>query len=390
MKIPYTKHFLEDDDLAELVAAVKSGVLAQGELNEAFEKELALYFGVSEAITFNSATSALHGACVALGVTAGDSVWTSAISFVASANCAKLCGAKIDLVDVDPTTGNMCIDSLEKKLANASKLPKVVIAVHLGGNVMDMERLKALSLDYHFKVIEDASHAMGSVQKGVKTGAVACSDICVFSTHPAKIITTGEGGVATTDTLDLASSLRLFRSHGVVKLDSSWIAGTNGGLVDYDQVQIGGNYRLSEMGAALGRTQLSKIEIFLEERRRLARVYKDELASFGFKFLIDDNVHDEASWHLCQIRPEGKVNDPQKEFWSRRAVLKLRASGIGSTVHYIPICNHSFFSSEAGDPNLFEQAQIHYRSTISIPLYVGLSEAEQEFVISHVRSLSDR
>lgn len=373
--IPYGKQNLSADDIAAVVQVLQSDFLTQGPQVPAFESSLKHYCGAQYAVAVNSATSALHIACLALGVGPGDTVWTSPITFVASANCALYCGAQVDFVDIDPLTLNLSVEQLANKLAAAKmagSLPKVVIPVHLCGEPCDMAAIKQLADEYGFAIIEDASHAIGAHYRNGKTGNCAYSDITVFSFHPVKIITTAEGGLCTTNRPDLAAKMAQLRSHGITR-EAAEMEGVPDGAWYYQQTDLGFNYRMTEMQAALGVSQMTRLETFIARRQILAAQYDDLLASLPVKrpYRHPDN---RSALHLYPIQTA-----PEQ----RKAVFDyLRSHGIGVNVHYIPVHTQPYyrrrFGFAVGD---FPHAEHYYARAISLPLYADLSDEAQQQVV---------
>lgn len=367
--IPYGRQDISDEDISSVVATLKSEHLTQGPQVTEFEKKVALYAGANFGVAVNSATSALHIACLALGVTKGDLVWTSPITFVASANAALYCGATIDFVDIDPCTYNMSVDALQLKLAAAKRegqLPKVLIPVHLAGQSCDMKAIHALGQEYQFKIIEDASHAIGAEYLGEKVGSCAYSDICVFSFHPVKIITSAEGGIALTNNALLAERMNLFRTHGITR-DIDLMGGVSDGPWYYQQIALGFNYRMTELQAALGKSQMSRLEQFVQERRRLAREYDALLANLPIQ-LPYQHSNSLSAFHLYPIWVNQKALGV-----SRKSIFeKLRAQNIGVNVHYIPVHLQPYYQKIGFKVGQFPEAEKYYAGAISIPLYVGL------------------
>lgn len=379
--IPYGRQSIDRSDIDAVVDVLTSDFLTQGPAVPEFEKTLAAYCGAPHAIVVNSATSALHLACLALGVGAGDIVWTSPISFVASANCALYCGAKVDFVDIDPRTYNLSVKQLAAKLEDAAKrgvLPKVLIAVHLCGQPCDMEGIQALSSRFGFKVIEDASHAIGATYKEHRIGNCAYSDITVFSFHPVKIITTGEGGAVMTRDPELAKRVRSLRSHGITR-DPSEMDHAPDGPWYYQQVELGFNYRMTDIQAALGCSQFRRLDDFVATRDRLARRYDDLLSGLPITSPWQ-HPDSRSAWHLYVIRLQ---QDAAK---SRNAVFAdLRAAGIGVNIHYIPIYSQPFYRGLGYSFEPCEEADRYYASAITLPLYPTLSESQQDRVISTLK-----
>jgi UDP-4-amino-4,6-dideoxy-N-acetyl-beta-L-altrosamine transaminase len=330
-----------------------------------FEREVCSYVGALQGIAVNSATSGLHLACLALGVGPGDVVWTSAITFVASANCALYCGANVDFVDIDPNTFNMSVTDLRRKLeiaAQSGNLPKVVIPVHLTGQPCDMEAIHALSKEYGFRVIEDASHAIGATYKGGRVGSCELSDITVFSFHPVKIITTGEGGMAMTNDASIASRLRSLRSHGITR-DASLMQNSPDGPWYYEQIELGYNYRMTDFQAALGISQLKRINKFIKRRHQIATLYNSliEQLPVTAPYQAEDSS---SAFHLYVVQV-----DPEK----RLGVFKgLRESGILVNLHYIPVYRHPFYSKRGYNLAEFPNAESYYSRAISLPMFPKL------------------
>lgn len=372
--IPYGKQEITQQDIDAVVDVLNSDFLTQGPQVPRFEAALKDKTGAQFACAVNSATSALHIACLALGLSKGDYLWTSPITFVASANCGLYCGASIDFVDIDPKTYNLCPEKLANKLAEAEKkgtLPKVLVVVHLCGQPCEMDQIHALSLKFGFKIIEDASHAIGARYKDTKTGDCTHSDITVFSFHPVKIVTTAEGGAALTNDPQIAQKLELLRSHGVTRDQSLMTEPSHGGWY-YQQVDLGFNYRMTEMQAALGVSQMTRLETFVERRNALASKYDKALEHLPLKLpkRIDDAY---SAFHLYVIRLDlHKIN------LSHTAVFdKLRAAGLGVNLHYIPIHLQPYYQDmgfEAGD---FPESEAYYQEAISIPIFHAMSDEQQ-------------
>ena len=381
--IPYGRQDINQADIDAVLDVLNSDFLTQGPVVPAFEARISEYCGAKYSIAVNSATSALHIACLALGVGDGDIVWTSPITFVASANCAIYCGASIDFVDIDPRTYNICIDQLSKKLAKAKDLgmlPKVVIPVHLAGQSCDMEAIYKLSLEYGFKVIEDASHAIGGQYKGRYIGGCSYSDISVFSFHPVKIITTGEGGVAVTNDAPLAKNMRLLRSHGISSDICDMFIRPNEEIWNYQQIALGFNYRMTEMQAALGMSQMERIEEFIARRHYLAERYDRLLSKFP---VVTPLQHEDcySSYHLYIIRL--RLEEITK---SHRDVYEImRRAGILVNLHYIPVYRQPYYEGLGFSNGYCKQAEAFYAEAISIPLYPGLTDSQQDDVVSAIR-----
>ena len=374
--IPYGRQEISQADIDAVVDCLRSDFLTQGPAVPAFERRVAGIVGAPHAIAVNSATSALHIACLALGVGPGDVVWTSPITFVASANCALYCGAEVDFVDIEPDTFNIDPAALEAKLVvaeRAGRLPKVVVPVHMGGQSCRMDRIAGLATRYGFKVIEDASHAIGGRYRGERVGACAYSDITVFSFHPVKIVTTAEGGLATTRDPILAERMDLLRSHGVTR-DPALLHETPDGPWYYEQVALGFNYRLTDLQAALGLSQCDRLDAFVDRRRQLADRYDAALATLPLA-LPGRDPDAQSAWHLYIVRVDPKRHD-------HRAVFeRLRGAGIGVNLHYRPVYLQPHYRGLGFAPGLCPEAESYYARAISIPLYAGLSDGDQDRVV---------
>lgn len=377
--IPYGMQEISDEDIAAVVAVLKSQFLTQGPAVPAFEAALAAYAGAKFGVAVNSATSALHIACLALGLKAGDELWTSPVTFVASGNCALYCGAGVDFVDIDPQTFNMSVEALHIKLEHAKaqgKLPKVLVCVHMCGQSCDMRAIHKLSLTYGFKIIEDASHAVGARYLNQPVGNCRFSDITVFSFHPVKIITSAEGGMAMTNDPQLARSMELLRSHGITRDPAAMVHETDGPWY-YEQVELGFNYRMTELQAALGLSQMNRLDAYVAKRHALVKRYDEELQALALS-IPWQHPDGYSSFHLYVVRvAEG----------SRRKQIfeALRARGIGVNVHYIPVHTQPYYQAMGFAVGDFPQAELYYAEAISLPLYPGLSEADQDHVISSLR-----
>jgi len=381
MIIPYGRQNINWADTSAVLRTLRSDFLTQGPQVENFEGLLGELTSARYQVATNSATSALHIACLALGVGPGDLVWTSAITFVASANCALYCGAEVDFVDIDPTTLNMSTDVLEAKLLAAEsegKLPKVVIPVHFSGRSADMRQIKSLSERFGFSIIEDASHAIGASYEGLPVGSCTFSDIVVFSFHPVKIITTGEGGAALTNDVDLATEMRLLRSHGITRDKTQMNDNTRPDWY-YEQLHLGFNYRMTDFQAALGASQIRRLGKFLKQRRRIAARYKRLLSRVEVKLPNFEGLA-ESSWHLFVVETIGDAIEGKRDDLFRM----LRRAGILVNLHYIPVYRHPYFTKLGFDPRNFPVAEEYYRRAISLPIYAGLTGFQQRKVSRHI------
>jgi len=380
--IPYGRQDISEADIQAVVDVLRSDFLTQGPAVPAFEKSITDYCGAKHAVAVNSATSALHIACLALGVGKGDVVWTSPITFVASANCALYCGADVDFVDIDPRTYNLSTERLAEKLAQAEKsgrLPKVVIPVHLCGQPCDMAGIHALSQRYGFKIIEDASHAIGGKYKGEPIGNCHYSDITVFSFHPVKIITTGEGGMALTNDAQLAKRMQLLRSHGITREVSEMTHAPDGPWY-YQQIELGFNYRMTDIQAALGLSQMQRLDEFVTKRHVIAKRYEQLLADLP---VITPWQHPDgySGLHLYVIRL--KLAEIGKKH--RQVFEALRAAGLGVNLHYIPVYRQPYYTDRGFEAGLCPEAERYYTEAISLPMYPGLTDAQQVQVVSALR-----
>lgn len=380
--IPYGKQEITQQDIDSVVNVLKSDFLTQGPQVPLFESKISHKVGVKHALAVNSATSALHIACLALGLKAGDMLWTVPNTFVASANCALYCGARVDFVDINPDSYNICVDALEEKLKNAratGNLPKILVAVHLCGQSCDMEAINKLSVIYGFNVIEDASHAIGGKYKGENIGNCKYSDITVFSFHPVKIITTAEGGMALTNDDRLASMMNLLRSHGITR-DENLMVGDSHGPWYYEQLELGFNYRMTELQAALGVSQLSRLDDFVAKRHDLAGQYNNSLADLPV-ILPWQDPDSYSSYHLYVIRI--KTGETRK---SHREIFEcLRDQGIGVNLHYIPVYLHPYYRQMGYTQGYCIEAERYYSDAISIPLYPNLTKDNQLLVVNALR-----
>ena len=377
--IPYGRQEITQADIDAVVEVLRSDFLTQGPQVPRFEQKLADYCGAKHAVAVNSATSALHLACLALGLGPGDWLWTSPITFVASANCGLYCGARVDFVDIDPRSYNLCPRALEHKLIAAERegrLPKVVIPVHLCGEPCEMQAIYALAQRFGFKVIEDASHAIGVKYKGEPIGNCRYSYITVFSFHPVKIITTAEGGMAMTNDAALAERMALLRSHGITR-DHARMTHEPDGSWYYEQVDLGFNYRMTELQAALGVSQMDRLDNYVARRHELARRFDALLADLPVTTPWR-HVDNYSGLHLYVIRLQlsGGARTHSEVFES------LREQGIGVNLHYIPVHTQPYYQAMGFKPGDFPEAERYYTEAISLPMYPTLSAAQQDAVVS--------
>lgn len=376
--IPYGRQDIVQSDIDAVIKVLQSDYLTQGPMVPRFEQTVARHVGARYALAVNSATSALHIACLALGLGPGDRLWTSPITFVASANCGLYCGAQIDFVDIDPRTYNICPQALEAKLQRAKlkgELPKVVVAVHLCGQPCDMQAIHSLSKEYGFKIIEDASHAIGGRYKDRFIGSCEYSDVTVFSFHPVKIITTAEGGMALTNDEKLAERMELLRSHGITR-DASLMSKVPDGPWYYEQIDLGFNYRMTELQAALGLSQMERLDQYVSRRHELAERYNQLLSELP---IVTPWQHKAgySGMHLYVIRLQlGLIQKTHLEVFK-----ELRALGIGVNLHYIPVHTQPYYAKLGFKPEDFPRAQEYYDEAISLPLFQTMTNEQQDMVV---------
>lgn len=380
--IPYGRQDISDSDIQAVVDVLRSDWLTQGPSVPRFEQAVTQYCGVTHALAMNSATSALHVACLALGLKPGDHLWTTPITFVASANCGLYCGAQVDFVDIDPHTYNMSVSALETKLIAAEKqgkLPKIVIPVHFAGQPCEMKGIRLLAARYGFSIIEDASHAIGGKYLGEPIGNCRYSDITIFSFHPVKIITTAEGGMALTNNADLATQMALLRSHGITR-DPVQMTRESDGPWYYQQIDLGYNYRMTDMQAALGASQVSRLDEFVTKRHAIAKRYDQLLAGLP---LTTPWQHPDgySGLHLYVIRL--KLDQTKKTH--RQVFEALRDVGIGVNLHYIPVYLQPYYEERGFKAGYCTEAERYYAEAISLPMYPGLTEDQQDQVINAIR-----
>lgn len=378
--IPYGRQEILQSDIDAVVGVLQSDFLTQGPAVPAFEKAVAGFCGASHAVAVNSATSALHIACLALGLGKGDRLWTSPITFVASANCGLYCGAEVDFVDIDPETFNLCPRALEQKLIAAERegrLPKVVVPVHLCGTPCDMAAIHALGQRFGFRIVEDASHAIGARDGETTVGSCRYSDITVFSFHPVKIVTSGEGGMAVTNDPALARRMSLLRSHGITR-DPDGMTTESEGAWYYQQIDLGFNYRMTDIHAALGCSQMERLEAYVARRHELVGRYVEELRGLPVTFqkVRPDQY---SAFHLFVVRLKA-------EKASRADVFQfMRENGVGVNVHYIPVHLQPYYRAMGFAPGDFPEAESYYNEAISLPLYPGLSEESLRTVVQSLK-----
>ena len=376
--IPYGHQCISNKDISSVVKVLQSDYLTQGNTVPIFESKLSDYVGAKYAVATNSGTSALHIACIALGLDRGDYLWTTPISFVASANCGLYCGAKVDFVDIDRNTWNIDVDKLSKKLESAkkeNKLPSIIVVVHFSGLSCDMEKIKNLSVKYKFRIIEDACHALGGSYKNNRIGSCLYSDITIFSFHPVKLITTGEGGMATTNDKSFASKMRLLRSHGIKrdisrrnKKSPPWY---------YEQTCLGFNYRLTDIQAALGISQLEKIDIFVKKRNQISAKYHDLLSHMDVQLPYrNENYYSAQHLFVIRIKPD-KISRKHQEVFNY-----LRDRNIGVNLHYIPIYKQPFYNSMGYKELDFPESESYYSEAITLPMFPGLKNEEIKYIVS--------
>lgn len=375
----YGKQSIAQSDIDAVVEVLKSDFLTQGPAIEKFEKYVAEYCGVKYAVAVTNATSALHIACLAAGLGKGDVLWTSPITFTASANCGRYCDADVDFVDIDPSTYNMSVDELEKKLQKAAVKPKVVIPVHLAGQSCDMDKIYKLSQEYGFKVIEDASHAIGADYKSAKIGCCKYSDLAVFSFHPVKIVTTGEGGMVLTNDKELHEKVLLYRSHGITR-DPKMMTRTADGPWYYQQIELGFNYRMTDMQAALGYSQMQKVDEFVSRRRYLAKRYDKLLKNINNIHLPDQNEDTDSSWHLYVVRVDfSKINKTKQQIFA-----EMKDRGICLNLHYIPVHTQPYYQKQGFKDGDFPNSEKYYEEAFTLPLYYSLTDEQQDYIVKNL------
>lgn len=380
--IPYGRQEITSEDIQAVQSVLESDYLTQGPTVPLFESKVGDYCCAAHYVAVNSATSALHIACLALGLQSGDVLWTSPITFIASANCALYCGAEVDFVDIDPETYNLSADRLEEKLITAresGKLPKIIVPVHLCGLPCDMKRIRELSQEYGFRIIEDASHAIGARYQGEPVGNCRYSDITVFSFHPVKIITTGEGGMALTNDPALAKKMMLFRSHGITR-DASLMTHESDGPWYYQQIELGYNYRMTDIQAALGISQMDRLDNYVSRRHELANRYQRILADMPVSTQTQP-PEAYSAYHLFVIRLKlEKIKRTHREIFE-----SMRAQGIGVNLHYIPVHRQPYYQRMGFQEGDFPESEQYYAEAISLPMYASLTNSEQDQVVEALK-----
>jgi UDP-4-amino-4,6-dideoxy-N-acetyl-beta-L-altrosamine transaminase len=380
--IPYGRQSISEADIQAVVDVLRSDWLTQGPAIEQFEQAVATYCGARFAVAVNSATSALHIACIAAELGSGDTLWTSPNTFVASANCGLYCGADVDFVDIDPRTYNLSVAELKKKLVIArqnGRVPKVVVPVHFSGQSCEMEKISDLAKEYGFTVIEDASHAIGGKYLGAPVGGCRFSEMIVFSFHPVKIITTGEGGMVLTNSRDLYERLIRLRSHGITR-NPKLMVGESHGPWYYQQVELGFNYRITDIQAALGLSQLQRLDEFVSSRHRLVERYNESLRDLPV-VIPYQHPSTYSAFHLYVVRL--KLDRIGKSH--RQVFEELRALGILVNLHYIPVHTQPYYAGIGFRPGDFPEAERYYGESISLPMYSSLSEQDQDRVVAALR-----
>lgn len=382
--IYYGKQSIDEADIQAVEEVLRSDFLTQGPAIEKFERSVAAYCGVKYAVAVTNATSALHIACLAAGLGKGDILWTSPITFVASANCGLYCGASVDFVDIDEKTYNMSVDALEDKLRQAKKenqLPKIVVPVHLAGQSCDMKRIRELSAEYGFTVLEDASHGVGADYLKTKVGSCAFSDMTVFSFHPVKIITTGEGGMVLTNDKDLYERLILLRSHGITR-DPAKMTHEADGPWYYQQIALGFNYRMTDIQAALGASQMIRLDEFVARRRALAARYNALLKDFP---LVTPDVMKGAdpSWHIYIVRMVfGQIGKTKRQIFE-----EMKERGVVLNLHYIPVHRQPYYEKLGFRQGDFPHSEKYYEEAFTLPLYYSLANDEQDYIVESLWSV---
>ena len=381
--IPYGHQEITKEDILEVEKVLRSDFLTQGPVVPKFEQAVLKYCGVKHAVAVNSATSALHIACLALNLGPNDYLWTSPNTFVASANCGIYCGAKIDFVDIDPKTYNINPDTLSDKLAKAeklNKLPKIVIPVHFAGYPCDMEKIYELSKQYGFRIIEDASHAIGASYNDIKIGSCKFSDITIFSFHPVKIITTGEGGMALTNDKNLANHMRRLSTHGITKDKELMYPRPNDEIWNYQQIELGFNYRLTDIQAALGLSQLNRLDEYVKIRHKIAEFYNSELNDLNIQLPFQSRKS-YSSYHLYPIR----IKNDSKSITQKQIYDALWENDIAANILYIPVHRQPYYENLGFKSGDFPQAEQFHREVICLPMFPKLTKEQQTKVVKSLK-----
>lgn len=379
--IYYGKQCIDEQDINAAIEVLKSDFLTQGPAIEKFEQAVAEYCEAKYAVAVTNATSALHIACMAAGLGTGDILWTSPITFTASANCGRYCGADVDFVDIDNDTYNMSVTALKEKLEKAEVKPKVVVPVHLAGQSCDMEEIHKLAEQYGFTVIEDASHAIGADYKDTKVGCCKYSDMVVFSFHPVKIITTGEGGMVLTNNENLYKKLTLYRSHCITRNPELMTKEADGPWY-YQQIGLGFNYRMTDVQAALGYSQLTKVDKFVARRRQLAARYNELLKDLPVK-LPYQNPETNSSWHLYLVRVDfSKVNKTKKQIFA-----EMKEKGVCLNLHYIPVHTQPYYQNLGFKNGDFPVSEKYYEEVFTLPIYYSLTDEEQDYIVNALKEV---
>lgn len=378
--IYYGRQSVNEQDIKAVEEVLRSDFLTQGPAIERFEQRVAEYCGVKYAVAVTNATSALHIACKAAELSRGDTLWTSPITFVASANCGRYCGAKVDFVDIDDVTYDMSVDELEKKLVAGGR-PKVVVPVHLCGQSCDMERIYALSKKYSFTVIEDASHALGATYKDTRVGSCKYSDMTVFSFHPVKIITTGEGGMVLTNNQELYEKLVLYRSHGITR-DASKMTKESDGPWYYQLIELGYNYRMTDIQAALGYSQMERLDTFVARRRQLAQRYDELLADLPIR-IPKQSADTNSSWHIYVVRlDKTRTSKSKVEIFE-----EMKKRGVTLNLHYIPVHLQPYYQALGFKQGDFPASERYYEEAFTLPIYYELTDEQQDQVVKALREV---
>lgn len=380
--IPYGRHRVSESDIAAILEVLRSEFLTQGPVVPRFEEALRHYTGASQAVATNSATAALHVACRALGLGPQGRLWTSPITFVASANCARYCDADVDFVDIDPDTWNLSVLALKQKLVTArheKRLPDILVAVHFSGQPTEQEEIKALGEEFGFRIVEDASHSLGATRRGERVGSCRWSDVTVLSFHPVKIITSGEGGMALTNDEELAWQMRLLRNHGITR-EAKAMRRTDPAVYEYEQIALGWNYRQTDIHAALGLSQLRQLDSFVDRRNEIASRYSQRLADAPLQ-LPTVRPENRSAFHLYIVRLRNS------QITQREAIQRLRDAGIGATLHYPPVHLQPYYRDLGFGPGAFPEAEQFGQTALTLPLYPDLKEDDQEHIVQVVGDL---